>query len=59
MINWVENVLFTLKGSGKMEEILKFHLMVLCQNNGSVTTLTEKEIHYLSNWEVEKYRQEK
>ncbi|MFC1510643.1 class II aldolase/adducin family protein [Candidatus Omnitrophota bacterium] len=42
----------------QMEELLKFHLMVLTHNNGNVTTLSDDEIHYLSNWEAEKYRQE-
>ena len=41
-----------------MEEVLKFHIMVLEKSSGSDKNfLDSKEMAYLGNWEAEKYRQ--
>lgn len=49
----------TLKKAKEMEEVLKFHIMVLAQNeNKKLNFLKKEELDYLSNWEAEKYRQE-
>lgn len=49
----------TLKKAKEMEEVLKFHIMVLEQNeNKKLNFLKKEELDYLSNWEAEKYRQE-
>jgi rhamnose utilization protein RhaD (predicted bifunctional aldolase and dehydrogenase) len=48
----------TLKKAKEMEEVLKFHIMVLARNeNKSLNFLEKEELDYLSNWEAEKYRQ--
>ena len=48
----------TLKKAREMEEVFKFHIMVLNQSHGDVLNfLPAKELSYLSNWEAEKYRQ--
>ncbi len=39
-----------------MEEVLKFHILVLSANGGNVNSLPEEEIRYLRGWEAEKYR---
>lgn len=49
----------TLKKAKEMEEVIKFHIMVLAQNeNKKLNFLATEELDYLSNWEAEKYRQE-
>lgn len=48
----------TLKKAKEMEDVLKFHMMVLAQSkNMSLNFLPKEELDYLSNWEAEKYRQ--
>lgn len=48
----------TLKKAKEIEEVLKFHIMVLAQNEDvKLNFLEKKELDYLSNWEAEKYRQ--
>lgn len=48
-----------LKKAKEIEEVLKFHIMVLAQNeNKKLNFLEAEELNYLSNWEAEKYRQE-
>lgn len=39
-----------------MEEVLKFHVLVLSASGGNVNSLPEEEIRYLRGWEAEKYR---
>lgn len=49
----------TLKKAKEIEEVLKFHIMVLSQNeNKKLNFLDIEELDYLANWEAEKYRQE-
>lgn len=46
------------KKAKEMEEVFKFHIMVLRQNSKcNVSFLELDELAYLSNWEAEKYRQ--
>ena len=57
-----ENKLFfiaeNVKKAKEVEEVFKFHIMVLAQNKDSENTfLKEEELSYLSNWEAETYRQ--
>lgn len=48
----------TLKKAKEIEEVFKFHIMVLAQNyNNDLNFLEFDELAYLSNWEAEKYRQ--
>ena len=48
----------TLKKAKEIEEVFKFHIMVLAQNdNNDLNFLAFEELAYLSNWEAEKYRQ--
>jgi len=48
----------TLKKAKEIEEVFKFHIMVLVQNqNIDLNFLEFEELAYLSNWEAEKYRQ--
>lgn len=39
-----------------MEEVLKFHVLVLSANRGNACSLPEDEIRYLRGWEAEKFR---
>lgn len=39
-----------------MEEVLKFHVLVLAAGGGPVNPLPESEIRYLRGWEAEQYR---
>jgi len=57
-----ENKLFfialNIKKAKEIEEVMKFHIMVLAQSSKSNKNfLEEEELAYLSNWEAEKYRQ--
>ena len=55
-----DNVFFiapSVKKAKEIEEVFKFHIMVLSQNSGDVNFLNLEELLYLSNWEAEKYRQ--
>ena len=56
-----ENILFrapSIKKAREIEEVLKFHIMVLEQNKEEQLEFLEtEELNYLSNWEAEKYRQ--
>lgn len=47
----------TLRKARDMEEVFKFHVMVLQAANGVVDVLSHEELSYLSQWEAEKYRQ--
>jgi len=40
-----------------MEEMLKFHLLVMKKINDKPLFLLDKEMQYLSSMETEKYRQ--
>ena len=46
-----------IKKAKEIEEVLKFHIMVLSQNSENTNFLEFEELAYLSNWEAEKYRQ--
>lgn len=49
-----------IKKAKEMEEVFKFHIMVLVQNiKNEKNFLKFEELAYLSNWEAEKYRQKK
>lgn len=57
-----ENRLFfiasNIKKAKEMEEVMKFHIMVLEQSvKNDKNFLDLEELAYLSNWEAEKYRQ--
>ena len=39
-----------------MEEVFKFHIMVLVQSNKNINYLELDELAYLSNWEAEQFR---
>lgn len=48
-----------IKKAKEIEEVLKFHIIVLEQNlQINIEFLEMNELAYLSNWEAEKYRQE-
>jgi len=48
----------SIRKARESEEVLKFTIQVLKQNKSQkLNFLQEKEIHYLNNWEAEKYRQ--
>lgn len=47
----------SVKKAKDMEELLKFHLMVLEDRSDEVNLLEMEELSYLSNWEAEKFRQ--
>ena len=42
-----------IKKAKEMEEVFKFHIMVLVQNNKDINYLKVDELAYLSNWEAE------
>jgi len=44
------------KKAKEMEEVFKFHIMVLVQNSKEINYLELDELAYLSNWEAEQYR---
>jgi len=47
-----------IKKAKEMEDVFKFHIMVLVQNKqNSINLLDTEELAYLSNWEAEKFRQ--
>lgn len=41
----------------EMEDVLRFHVMVLAQNGMNTNFLPQSELDYLLDWEAEKYRQ--
>lgn len=47
----------SVKKAKEIEDVLKFHLMILSYNSLDINYLTENELNYLSNWEAEKFRQ--
>lgn len=48
----------SIKRAKEIEEVLKFHIMVLLNNkNKNLNFLEPEELDYLSNWEAEKFRQ--
>ena len=61
IIIYNENIIFrapSIKKAKEIEEVLKFHIMVLLQNkDNQLKFLESEELIYLSNWEAEKYRQ--
>ena len=44
------------KKAKEMEEVFKFHIMVLVQSNKNINYLELDELAYLSNWEAEQFR---
>lgn len=46
-----------LRKAKEIEEVFKFHLMVLDSQEQVVNHLASDEIMYLGNWDSEKYRQ--
>jgi rhamnose utilization protein RhaD (predicted bifunctional aldolase and dehydrogenase) len=62
VINYKSSLFFiahNIKKAKEMEEVFKFHIMVLEQNTKNDKNFLEiEELAYLSNWEAEKYRQE-
>jgi len=46
----------SVKKAKEMEEVFKFHLLVLGLAGADVHFLPEQELAYLGNWEAEKYR---
>ena len=51
-------IALNVKKAKEIEEVMKFHIMVLAQSSKSNKNfLEEEELAYLSNWEAEKYRQ--
>ena len=50
----------SIKKAREIEEVLKFHIMVLLNNQEKqLNYLEKKELKYLSSWEAEKFRQNK
>ena len=48
----------SIKRAKEIEEVLKFHIMVLLNNkNKNLNFLEPEELDYLLNWEAEKFRQ--
>jgi len=47
----------SIKKAKEIEDVLKFHILVLSQNFKETNYLEFEELAYLSNWEAEKYRQ--
>ncbi len=48
----------TIKKAKEIEEVLKFHIMVLSKSETEMVNFLDlDEMAYLSNWEAEKYRQ--
>ncbi|KAB7892656.1 class II aldolase/adducin family protein [Poseidonibacter ostreae] len=61
VISYKHNLFFiaqNIKKAKEIEEVFKFHIMVLEKNRKRDNSFLEmKELAYLSNWEAEKYRQ--
>ena len=47
----------SVKKAKEVEDVLKFHLMILSHNSSDINFLPKTELDYLSNWEAEKFRQ--
>jgi rhamnose utilization protein RhaD (predicted bifunctional aldolase and dehydrogenase) len=47
----------SVKKAKEIEDVLKFHLMILSYNNSNINFLSQNELNYLGNWEAEKFRQ--
>ena len=47
----------SVKKAKEVEDVLKFHLMILSHNQSDINFLPKNELDYLSNWEAEKFRQ--
>ena len=48
----------SIKKAKEVEDVIKFHIMVLKKNiTNHINYLIEEELNYLNNWEAEKYRQ--
>ena len=60
VVIWENKLYFiaqNIKKTKEMEDVFKFHIMVLAQNPVSLNYLEYEELAYLSNWEAEKFRQ--
>ncbi|HAR62500.1 MAG: hypothetical protein DKM50_02665 [Candidatus Margulisiibacteriota bacterium] len=60
VIIYKENIFLiadTVKKAKEIEDVLKFHLLVMTSSKNNPICLEEKELMYLGNWEAEKYRQ--
>lgn len=47
----------SVKKAKEIEDVLKFHLMILSHNHSNINFLSQDELNYLGNWEAEKFRQ--
>jgi rhamnose utilization protein RhaD (predicted bifunctional aldolase and dehydrogenase) len=47
----------SVKKAKEIEDVIKFHIMILLHNNNNINFLQPEELAYLSNWESEKFRQ--
>ena len=47
----------SVKKAKEIEDVLKFHLMILSHNNSNINFLSQDGLNYLGNWEAEKFRQ--
>ncbi len=57
-----DNMIFfiadSIRKAREIEEVLKFHLITMTNNDdGRINYLSKSEIQYLNNWDAEKYRQ--
>jgi len=62
VILFVSSIYFiapNIKKAKEMEEVFKFHIMVLEQSRNNINYLEVDELAYLSNWEAEQYRRSK
>jgi len=50
-------VALDLKKAKMIEDVLKNNLLILESLGDSINFLDDEEIHYLGNWDAEKYRQ--
>ena len=55
--NYVFIISQSVKKAKDIEDVLKFHLMILSHDSSDINFLPQSELDYLSNWEAEKYRQ--
>ena len=46
-----------IKKAKQIQDVFKFHIMSLMLDLGEINYLSDDEIKYLDNWEVEKFRQ--
>jgi rhamnose utilization protein RhaD (predicted bifunctional aldolase and dehydrogenase) len=55
--NYIFIISQSVKKAKDIEDVLKFHLMILSHDSSDINFLPQSELDYLSNWEAEKYRQ--